>query len=164
MEDRRAGGCSAVVLFLQKHSVLLSSQAGCTQTVGAVLMTLKAAPTFRGQTTWELELGRVQTESKSKLVNRNENKQGADWCLLQKRSPSFLVSEKINDLQPNAKIKKLSKNWALKIDKQIENTNSNSSFSVSYWSAHPRQNVTSGLPYTAHNPELARQRSRSDAR
>ena len=72
-------------------------------------MTLKAAPTFRGQTTWELELGRVQTESKSKLVNRNENKQGADWCLVQKRSPSFLVSEKINDLQPNAKIKKVVK-------------------------------------------------------
>ena len=40
-------------------------------------------------------LGRVQTESKIK--NRNNDKQGADWSLFKTRSPSFLGSEKIID-------------------------------------------------------------------
>ena len=36
-------------------------------------------------------LGRVQTESKSKIENRNDtgSKQGADWSLFKTRSPSF---------------------------------------------------------------------------
>ena len=52
----------------------------------------------------------------------------------------------MHGLQPNAKIKKLS----------AENRKSNrkheqEQFSASYWSAQPRQNITSGLPYTTHN-------------
>ena len=30
---------------------------------------------------------------------------------------------------------------------------------MSYWPAQPRQNITSGLPYTAHNQQLIRQHS-----
>ena len=65
-----------------------------------------------------------------------------------------LGSGKIHDLQPTAKTIKLS----------AENRNANvqreqQQLIVSYWSAQPRQNITSGLPYTAHNPQLARQHS-----
>ena len=34
-------------------------------------------------------VGHVQTESKSKVVNRNENGKGADWCLVQTCSLVF---------------------------------------------------------------------------
>ena len=36
-------------------------------------------------------------------------------------------------------------------------------FSASYWSATPRQYITSGRPYTASYPQLARQHSRKDS-
>ena len=65
----------------------------------------------------------------------------------------FQCFERTNDLQPNAKNNK-KKSLRLKIEEQIENTNSNIICSVCYWSAQPRQNIISGPPYTALNPLL----------
>ena len=75
-------------------------------------------------------------------------------------SVPFLGSEKVHDLQPIAKIKKLSAE-----NRKANRKHEHQQFSVSYWSGQPRQNITSGLPYTAHNPQLliARQHSRTDA-
>ena len=64
----------------------------------------------------------------------------------------FLGFEKIHDLPPIAKIKKL-RDENRKADRKHEQQQ----FSVSYWPAQPRQDITSGLPYTTHNPQLARQ-------
>ena len=69
----------------------------------------------------------------------------------------FLGSEKIHDLQPIAKIKKLSAE-----NRKANRTYEQQQFSVSYWPAQPRQDITSGLPYTAHNPLPARQHSGTD--
>ena len=69
----------------------------------------------------------------------------------------FLGSEKIHDLQSIAKIEKLSAE-----NRKANRTHGRQQFSVSYWSAQPRQNITSGLPYTAHNPQLSRPHSRTD--
>ena len=67
----------------------------------------------------------------------------------------FLGSDKMHDLQPIANIQKLSAGKANRKHEQQQ-------FSVYYWSAQPRQDITSGLPYPAHNPQLARQHSRTD--
>ena len=60
---------------------------------------------------------------KSKMKTEMKKEHGADWRLVQTCSPSFFCSEKINDFQPTAKIKKLSTEKR----KQIESTNSNNS-------------------------------------
>ena len=70
----------------------------------------------------------------------------------------FLGSEKMNNLQPNAKIKKLTAGNRKGNGKQEQQQ-----FSASYYrSRQPRQNITSGQQYTASNPQLARQHSRTD--
>ena len=69
----------------------------------------------------------------------------------------FLGSEKMNDLQPNAKIKKLTAG-----NRKGNRKHEQQQFSASYWSAQPRQTSTSGPPYTASYPQLARQHSRTD--
>ena len=74
-----------------------------------------------------------------------------------KRVPSFLGSEKMHHLQPIAKIKRLSAE-----NRKANREHEQQQFSASYWPAQPRQDITSGLPYTAHNPQLARQHSRTD--
>ena len=71
----------------------------------------------------------------------------------------FLGSEKMNDLQPNAKNKKLTAG-----NRKANRKHEQQQFSASYWSAQPRQNITSGPPYTASYPQLARQHSRTDTR
>ena len=71
----------------------------------------------------------------------------------------FLGSEKKQDLQPIAQLKKLSAE-SRKANGKPEQQQS----SVSYWLAQPRQSITSGLPYTAHNPQRARQHSRTTDR
>ena len=57
----------------------------------------------------------------------------------------FLGSEKIHRLQPIAKIKTLSAE-----NRKSKRKHEQQQFSVSYWSAQPPQDITSGLPYTAH--------------
>ena len=69
----------------------------------------------------------------------------------------FLGSEKIHDQQPIAKIKKLGAE-----NRKANRKHEQQQFSVSYWPAQPRQDIISGLPYTAQNPQLARQDSRTD--
>ena len=69
----------------------------------------------------------------------------------------FLGSEKMHDLQPIAKINKLSTE-----NRKANRKHEQQQFSVSYWPVQPRQDITSRLPYTAHNPQLARQHSRTD--
>ena len=59
----------------------------------------------------------------------------------------FLGSEKIHRLQPIAKIKTLSAE-----NRKSKRKHEQQQFSVSYWSAQPPQDITSGLPYTTHNP------------
>ena len=89
---------------------------------------------------------------KSKMKTEMKKEHGADWRLVQTCSPSFFCSEKINDFQPTAKIKKLSAEKRKANQKQKKQQ-----FSVSYWSSQPRQDITPGLPYTAHNPLPERQ-------
>ena len=70
----------------------------------------------------------------------------------------FLGSEKMNEIQPNAKIKKLTAE-----NRRANRKHEHQQFSASYRSAQPRQNITSGPPYTASTQQLARQHSRADA-
>ena len=69
----------------------------------------------------------------------------------------FLGSEKIHDLLPITKIKKLNAET-----RKANRSHEQQQVSVFYWSAQPRQNIPSGLPCTAHDPHLARQNSRVD--
>ena len=69
----------------------------------------------------------------------------------------FSGPEKINVLQPNAKIKKLTTG-----SRKANRNHEQQQISASYWSAQPRQCNTSGPPYTAPNPQLPRQHSRTD--
>ena len=100
--------------------------------------------------------GHVQTKAKSQIVNRNENKQGADWCLVQTCSPPIFRFRKNTRSKTHfAKIKKLSaEKRKTKANRKYEQQH----FSVSFWSAQLRQNI-SGLPYTAHNPPPAQQQA-----
>jgi len=99
--------------------------------------------------------------SKQKRKRKTKNEMKKNRALIgpwHKRVPlRFFCSDKINDLQPIAKNKKLTaekRKGKLKHEQQ--------QFSVSYWSAQPRQNITSGLPHAARSPQLARQHSRAD--
>ena len=49
------------------------------------------------------------TSNRIEIDNRNDNEQRADWSLVQPKNIPlrFLGSEKMNDLQPRAKLKKL---------------------------------------------------------
>ena len=105
-----------------------------------------------------MALGRVQTESKIEKEKRNENKQGVDWSLAQTCSPSFFWFRENRRFPPYSQNKKKLSAENRKANRKHEQQQ----FSVSYWSAQPRQDITSGLPYTAHNPQLARQHSRTD--
>ena len=99
-------------------------------------------------------MSKQNRQSKMKIEIKNRALIGA-WL---KHVPlRFLCSDKINDFQPNAAIKKLSAE-----KRKANRKHEQQQFSVSYWSAQPRQDITSGLPYTAHNPQLAGQHSRTD--
>ena len=90
------------------------------------------------------------------IENRDEKNRALIGAWFKHAPLRFSGSVRIPDLQPIAKTKKLSAE-----NRKGNRKHEQQQFSVSYWSAQPRQDIISGPPYTAHNPQLARQHSRT---
>ena len=99
---------------------------------------------------------RENRKQKSKV--ENENKQGPDWSVVQRCSPSFIRFRENKRFTAQFQDQNVD---GVKFEKQIENMNSSNSARPT-GQRRTRQNITSGPPYTASNPQLARRHSPID--
>ena len=82
------------------------------------------------------------------IENRDEKNRALIGAWFKHVLLRFSGCEKIHDLQPIAKIKRLSAE-----NRKGNRKHEQQQFNVSYWSAQPSENITPGQPYTAYNSQ-----------